>query len=84
MTKTEVAKLVASAVVGFSTSKVVRMIVNNNVDPESVTDQVAVLVASHVLGAIAADAAKEWTDEQIDKLVELWKKNVKQVKSSTV
>jgi len=70
MTKTEIAKLVASAVTGWSTSTVIKKIIENNVTPDSVTDKAAVMIGAHVLGAIAASAAKNWTDEQVQKLID--------------
>jgi hypothetical protein len=70
MTKTEIAKLIASAVTGWSTSTVIKKIIENNVTPDSVTDKAALIIGSHVLGAIAASAAKDWTDEQVQKLID--------------
>lgn len=69
MTKLELFKLTASFVVGSTTAKVVKEIIQNNTDPATVSDKTAVAVGSYVLGAIAAGAAKEWTDAKIDELV---------------
>lgn len=77
MTKTELAKKATSLVVGLGTAKVVKEIIKNNVSPENVTDKAAIVIASYVLGCIAADAASDWTDAKIDKLVDWWTKNVK-------
>jgi len=74
MTKTEIAKALTSCVVGFATSTVVKEIVKNNTDPEKVADKAAVIIASYVLGAIAADASKKWTDSKIDELIAQWMK----------
>ena len=76
MTKTEIAKAVSTFVVGQTTASVVREIIKNNTDPKKVTDTVAVLVASYVIGAIAADSAKKWTDSKIDELIAKWQKFV--------
>lgn len=75
MTKTEITKGVVSFVVGSCTAKVVRDIILNNVSPaEKLTDKVAISIACYVIGAIVADRTKVWTDAQIDKLIEQWKK----------
>ena len=76
MTKTEIAKRVTSAIVGFTTAGVVRQIITNNTTPEDVVDKAAVLIGTHVLGAIAADASKKWTDEKIDALIKWWTEDV--------
>lgn len=77
MTKTEFAKAAAGVVVGFGTANLIKQIIKNNVNPDSVSDKAAVLIGSYVLGAIAADAAKEWTDAQIDSIIAQWTKLVK-------
>jgi hypothetical protein len=77
MTKTEFAKAFAAVVVGFGTSGLVKQIIKNNVNPDSVSDKAAVLIGSYVLGAMAADAAKDWTDARIDELIAQWTKLVK-------
>jgi len=41
-----------------------------------VVDKAAVLIGTHVLGAIAADASKKWTDEKIDALIKWWTEDV--------
>jgi hypothetical protein len=76
MTKTDFAKAAVSLVVGTGTAKVVREIIKNNTTPEKVTDKAAIIIASYVLGAIAADASKVWTDAKIDKLIAWWIANV--------
>jgi hypothetical protein len=74
MNKTELAKALSGFVIGGITANVVKQIIRNNTDPEAVADKAAVLIASFVLGAIAADATKAWTDRQIDELIVTWKK----------
>ena len=76
MTKTDIAKQLASFVVGGCTAKVVKEIVVRNTDPESVADKAVVFVASCVIGAMARDATKVWTDAKIDKLIAWWIENV--------
>lgn len=81
MTKTEFAKAFAGVIVGFGTANLVKQIINNNVAPESVKDKAAVLIGSYIIGAIAADAAKKWTDAQIDEVIAKWTKFVEEYKS---
>lgn len=82
MTKTEFAKGAVAFIVGTGTAKVVKEIIKNNTDPTTVTDKAAIVIASYVLGCIAADASKVWTDAKIDKLIELWQKAVEAQKQS--
>jgi len=74
MNKTDLAKAVTSFVVGSATATVVRQIIQNNTDPEKVVDKAAVIIGSYVLGCIAADASKKWTDTKIDEVVAQWMK----------
>jgi hypothetical protein len=76
MTKAEIAKAIAALIVGGTTATVVREIIKNNVDPQKVTDKAAVMIASYVIGAIAADAAKQWSDTKIDEVIAKWQKFV--------
>lgn len=76
MTKTEIAKKTIPVVVGFLTAATVKEMIKNSTDAEKLTDKVTITVAGYVLGAIAADAAKDWTDAKIDELIAWWTKNV--------
>lgn len=69
MTKTDLLKSVSSFVVATTTGTVVKEIIKNNIDPQTVAAKAACLIASYVLGAIAADAGKKWTDAKIDELI---------------
>lgn len=70
-------KSVVSLVVGVGTSKIVHTIIRNNVDPENVIDEVTVYAGSAVIGMMAADATKKYTDDKIDAAA-AWVKEVKQ------
>jgi hypothetical protein len=74
--KTQIIKGVAAVVVGWTTSATVKEIIKNNTDPDKVADKAAVAIASYVLGAIAADSSKNWTDAKIDELILWWTENV--------
>ena len=76
MDTTRLIKGAAALVVGIGTAKVVKEIIRGNTAPENVTDKAAILIASYVLGAIAADAAVDWSEAKIDKLISWWTTNV--------
>lgn len=76
MTKTDIAKKAVRIVVGFGTAKIVSSIIQNNTDPETVTDQVAITGASVVVGMMAADATDAYTAAKIDELIAWWNANV--------
>ena len=65
-----VVKYVASAIVGLGTTKIVRTIIDNNIEPETTKDQVTVGAASIVVGMMAADATKSYTDSMIDQVTD--------------
>lgn len=79
MNKLDIAKLAISAVVGAGTTKIVVAIIKNNVQPDKITEKVAVASAAFVLGSMAADASKQYTDAKIDEIAnwitETFKKN---------
>lgn len=77
MNKLELAKLAVSAIVGAGTTKIVVAIIKNNTDPEKITEKVAIAAAGFVLGSMAADASKKYTDAKIDEAAKWWKENVK-------
>jgi hypothetical protein len=75
MTKTDIAKNVASVVVGLGTAKIVSGVIARNTSRETVTDKVAVGSAGLVVGAMATDATKSYTDRKIDEFILWWKQN---------
>lgn len=76
MTKLQIAKQIASTIVGIGTTKIVSAIIQNNITPDKVIDKVTVVGASVVIGSMAADATKTYTDAKIDEAVAWWKKTV--------
>lgn len=77
MTKLELTKTVATFIVGVGTSKIVSGIVQHNTNPEKLSDQVSIAAASLVIGSMAADATRKYTDAGIDKVAAWYKENVK-------
>lgn len=70
----KIAKGAALAIVGMGTSKIVAGVIKNNTDPEKVTDKVAIASAATVLGYMAADASRKYTDAKIDEIADQIKK----------
>lgn len=67
-TAVNIAKLGVSTVVGIGTSRIVKAIITNNVarDNMSLIEETTVVASSYVLGAMAADATKTYTDAKVD------------------
>lgn len=72
MDKIALAKKIAKPVVGWSVSFAVANIVRNNVLPKNRLQQVEILVASVVIGAMVADFAEQYTRKSIDNIVAAW------------
>lgn len=77
MTKLELAKNAVSIVVGAGTSKIVSSIIQNNTNPKTLADKVSMSAGSMVIGMMVADAAKKYTDAQIDEVAVWYKTKVK-------
>lgn len=67
-------KIVTSSIVGVGTSKIVKTIITNNVEPETIVDVVTIRAGSIVIGAMVADATKQYTNDTIDKIVDIFKR----------
>lgn len=67
-----VVKAVTTFVVGAGTTKIVTGIIKNNTDPENLRDTVAISTAGFVIGSMAANAVKDYTDASIDEIVETY------------
>jgi len=75
MNKLAVAKIAARLVVGAGTTTISNSIIRNNVEPKNLLESVTTGVASVVIGSMAADATKSYTDRQIDAVVDVFKRN---------
>lgn len=62
-------KLAASAIVGAGTTTIVGSIIKNNTNPETTSQKVQVTSAAVVIGMMAADKTKEYTNAKIDAAV---------------
>ena len=76
MTKLDITKTVVSTIVGIGTAQIITAISINNTQPQKVTDKVTVTAGSVVMGYIAADVTREYTNRKIDEIANWWKKNV--------
>lgn len=76
MTKLDIAKGVASFIVGAGTAKIVGQVIENNTMPNSNLDKVTMKAGAFVIGGMAAEATKKSTDQKIDKIASWWKTNV--------
>ena len=73
MTKLDIAKKATSLVVGVGASKIVADIILNNVNPTTIVTKITVAVAAVVIGAMASDATKKYTDAKIDEFLDAYK-----------
>lgn len=76
MKKIEIAKKIVSTIVGLGTAKIVKDIIENNVDIDNRYQQVTVGTASVALGYAVSDYTAAYTDDKIEEIVELWQKYV--------
>ena len=66
MNKFEIAKKAVTIIVGVGTSKIAQTIISNNVQPETVIDKVTVGTGSIVIGMMASEATKKFTDTKME------------------
>lgn len=65
-----ITKLVLSGVVGIGTGKVVSQIIKSNIaTPETFVDKVTMTAAIWVIGGVATNATKKYTNELVDDVV---------------
>lgn len=72
MSKLSAFKLVARVIVGAGSTTISRSIIQNNVQPSNVIENITITAASVVIGHMAADATKDYTSRQIDAVVDAW------------
>jgi len=75
-----VGKIIASAVVGIGTERIIKNLVKQNIIPKNVGEKIVITVATGVIAAVVTQATKDYTDETIEKAVETGKKLVEKVK----
>lgn len=72
MTKTDIVKSVVGWIVAGGTGLIVKGIIENNTEPETLKAKVCITAASIAIGGMAKDATRKYTDAQIDWLIETW------------
>lgn len=82
MKKLEIAKKTITTVVGFGITKIVKGIIENNVDTETLTSKVTVTAASTAIGYSLSELTANYTDTKIDEMVALYNKHIKNRKNS--
>lgn len=70
-------KFATSVVVGAGTSTIVSKIIESNVEPDGIKEQITVPVASLAIGAMVADATRKYTDTLIDQVVDFYQTQIK-------
>jgi transcriptional regulatory protein LevR len=72
--KIEILKKAVTTIVGIGTAKIIREVIKNNVDTETVTSMVTVTAASAAIGGAVSELTKQYTDTTIDEMVEFIQK----------
>jgi len=80
--KLAVAKKTVSTIVGFGITKIVKGIIENNVDTTTIPSQVTVTAASAAIGYSLSEVTSNYTDRKIDEMVVLYDKHIKNRKTS--
>lgn len=76
MTKLDLLKTVTNFVVGAGTTKIVTQAVQNNTNPKNAAENAQIVAGGVVLGCMAADATRAYTDAKIDEIAAWWKTNI--------
>lgn len=74
MNKIDILKKAVKIVVAAGTAKIVNDFIRNNVDTESIPNKVMVTTASVAIGGAVGEITGNYTDHQIDELVDLFMK----------
>lgn len=69
-----ITKFAAKLIVGSGTTTITHAIIRNNVDPSNALEKVSTAAASVVVGAMAAEKTRAYTDASIDAFVDNLKK----------
>jgi hypothetical protein len=67
--KIDMFKKAVTTIVGIGTAKIVREVIKNNVDTETVASMVTVTAASAAIGGAVSELTQQYTDRQIDEIV---------------
>jgi len=82
MQKIEFVKKAVTTIVGIGTTKIIKGIIENNVDTATVAAKVTVGSASIAIGYAISEETSEYTDRKIEEAVAFWHKHVTSRKKS--
>jgi hypothetical protein len=74
MKKIDILKKAVTTIVGIGTAKIIREVIKNNVDTESVASMVTVTAASAAIGGAVSEFTQKYTDTTIDEMIDLIQK----------
>ena len=77
MTKLDITKIVVTTVVGFGASKIAQSICLNNTPTETIPDKVMVHSAAIVVGMMASELTRKYTNAKIDEVAHWYNSTVK-------
>jgi hypothetical protein len=76
MTKLEITKIAVTTIVGFGASKIASSICINNTQPDNIADKVMVHSAAFVVGMMASEVTRKYTNAKIDEIADWYNRNV--------
>ena len=82
MKSVAIAKKIVTTIVGIGTTKIIKDIIESNVDTDTVYQKVTVGSASVAIGYAVSETTSQYTDRKIDEAVALWQKHVTNRKTS--
>lgn len=82
MDKIAIFKKAVTTIVGIGTTKIIKGIIENNVDTVTVASKVTVTAASTAIGYAISEETSEYTDRKIDEIVVFWNKHITNRKTS--
>jgi hypothetical protein len=77
-----IVKKTVNTIVGIGTAKIVRDIIENNVDTDKTHEKVTVGAASVAIGYAVSETTSNYTDRKIDDFVDFWQKHIHNRKNS--
>lgn len=82
MKSVAIAKKIVNTIVGIGTAKIVRDVIENNVDTDKAYEKVTVWTASTAIGYAVSEQTANYTDRKIDEIVDFFQKHVQNRKNS--
>lgn len=73
ITKVELAKTAIKFVVGASVGSVVKSAIKTHVPTENQLEEIQLLIATYVIGSMAADYAVNWADNKLESAIQTFR-----------